>query len=111
MCGARVDDLDLAAGGLLNAVHHGHGLARSVVVQAQDHQVHAGNQRALGGRILAQFGGNADQVDAGHSLQPFADLQTGGAGFAVNEHFEHGETPAIGTGLALQGLRKSQYMG
>jgi hypothetical protein len=58
-------------------------------VQAQDHQVDAGHQFALGRRVLAPFGRDAHQLDLRHLLQPLPDLQAGGAGFAVNEDLGH----------------------
>jgi hypothetical protein len=94
--GAGVNHLDLAASGLFDVVDHGHGLACRVVVQAQHHQVHARNQFALGGRVLAQLGRNAHQLDLGHGLQAFADLQTRGAGFAINKDSGHVNAPARG---------------
>jgi hypothetical protein len=54
--GGGVDDLDGAAGLGGDGVHHGGGFAGGIVVQAQDDQIHTGNQSALGGRVLAQSG-------------------------------------------------------
>ena len=62
-------------------------------MQAEHYQVHLGHQRALGGSVLAQLWGNAHQLNAGHALEPFPNLQAGGAGFAVNEDFVHAELP------------------
>ena len=55
-------------------------------MQAQDDHIHAGHQFLLGERILAQGRINADDLDAGHASQTVADLQAGGAGFAINEN-------------------------
>ena len=56
----------LAVGRAFQLVHQGHGLACRIVVQAQDDQVHAGQQLTLGGRVLASFRRNAHQFDGGH---------------------------------------------
>ena len=60
-------------------------------MQAEDDQIHFRHQRAFGGSVFAQLGGNAHQFNAGHPLEPFPNLQAGGAGFAVNEDFVHAE--------------------
>jgi len=82
-----VDDLGLGAGQLVDQRDR---LARGVVVQAKHHQVDAGHQFALGGRVLSQLGGDAHEFDLRHRLQTFADLEAGGAGFAVDENLGHG---------------------
>ena len=69
-------------------------------MQAQHHQIDLRHQRALGASVLAQFGGDADQLDAGHGLQPFANLQAGGAGFAIYEYFVHVTSPRISNWVA-----------
>jgi hypothetical protein len=88
--GAGVDDAGLLA---RQRVDHGHRLARRVVVQAQDDQVHRGHELALGRRVLAACRVDADHGHAGHVLQPFADLQAGGAGLAVDENPSHARCP------------------
>ena len=87
VCGGGIDDARLAAG---QGVDQRHRLARGIVVQAQDHHVHFAHQLLLGGGILAQCRVDADDLDAGHSGQAFADLQAGGSGLAVDENFVHG---------------------
>ena len=47
---------------------------------------HAGDQVALGGRVLAQFRRDAHEFHLRHRLQAFADLQTRGAVLAVDEN-------------------------
>lgn len=86
MGGGRIDDFGLVA---VQAVDHGHRVARGIVMQAQDDHVDLGHQGALGFRVFAQGRVNADQLDVGHQGQAFANLQPGGAGFAVNENFGH----------------------
>ena len=84
---------DLGAGlaaGRCHGVNDGHGFSGSVIMQAQNDHIDPGHQRAFGSRVFAQFGGNAHQLDAGHVLQPFTDLQARGAGFAVDKNFGHG---------------------
>ena len=84
--GGRVDDAWLGA---RQGIDHRDRLARRVVVQAQDDQIGLGHQRALGLRVLAALRGDAQQAHLGHQRQTFADLQTGGTGFAVDEHGRH----------------------
>ena len=79
------------AGGFGQLVHHGHRFDGGFVVQTQDDQVHTGHERTFGAGVLAQLGRNADDLDAGHGCQPFAYEQAGGAGFAINKYFVHGE--------------------
>ena len=50
----------------LDPVEDGGRFPGGVVMQAQDHQVHAGHQFALGRGVLAQFRRDAHQLDAGH---------------------------------------------
>jgi hypothetical protein len=69
---------------------HGHRLARCVVVQAQHHEVDTGHQVSLGVDVLAQLGRDAHEFDLRHRLEPFANLQAGGTGFAVDEDLGHG---------------------
>jgi len=71
------------------SAYHGHRLACRVVVQTQDDQIGLGHQCPFGFGVLAALGGNAQQAHLGHVRQTFADLQTGGAGFAVDEHGRH----------------------
>jgi len=84
--GRGVDDAGPMAG---QAVNHGHRFARGLVVQAQHHQVGLGHEFALGLGVFAACRVDAQHLDLGHQGQPFADLQTGGAGFAVDENFGH----------------------
>ena len=98
--GAGVNDLDGAARGFFDVVHHGHRLARGVVVQAQDDQVHARDQLAFGSGVFAPLGGNADQLYGGHALQALTNLQPGGASFAIDKNFGHGCHPAKKGGMA-----------
>ena len=86
MGGGGVDDLGLLAGQLVDQRDR---FARRVVVQAQHHEVDAGHQVALGIGVFAQFGSDAHQFDLRHRLEPFADLQAGGTGFAVDENLGH----------------------
>jgi len=88
--GRGVDDLDRAAGLGGDRVHHGRGFARGVVVQAEDDQIDARDQRALGLRVLAQRGIDARQFDPRQRLQALANLQAGGAGLSVDEYPGHG---------------------
>ncbi len=87
-CG-RIDHPRAASIRLFNLVDHGDRLARRGVVQAQDHQVDAGHQFALGGCVLAQLGVDADQLDLRHLLEPLPYLQAGGSGFPINEYLGH----------------------
>ena len=48
-----------------------------------------GHEFTLGLRVLAPLSRNADQLHARHARQSFANLQTGGSGFAVDENFGH----------------------
>jgi anaerobic glycerol-3-phosphate dehydrogenase len=41
--------------------------------------------------VFAQRGVNAQQLQARHGAQAFADLQAGGAGFAVDKNLFHGK--------------------
>jgi hypothetical protein len=77
------------ASGLCNVVDHGNGLNGRVVVQTQDHQVRLRHQGTFGINILAQLRRYAEQFNARHALQAIADLQTRGAGFAVDKYFLH----------------------
>ena len=86
MRGRRIDDLGLFA---RQGVDHGHRLARGVVVQAQNYQVHLGHQVALGGGVFAQRRIDTDQLDASHAVQAFTNLQTGGASLAVDKNLVH----------------------
>ena len=70
-------------------VNHCYGFNSGFVMQAQHHQVHPGQNLALGFRVFAPLGGDADHFDFRHLLQPFADLQAGGSCFAINEDFGH----------------------
>jgi len=97
---ARIDDLDATPARSFYGIDERHRLARSIVVQAQDDQVHLFDQRAFGGRVFALCGGNADQLDLVQALQALTNLQSGGAGFAVNEYFVHGVS--WGQGAACQ---------
>ncbi|MDT4864815.1 hypothetical protein FQZ97_995880 [compost metagenome] len=58
-------------------------------MQAEDHQVHARHQFALGSGVLALLRRDAHQFDLGHRDEPLADLQAGGAGLAVDEDLGH----------------------
>ena len=89
--GRGVNDLGAQlAGSGGNAVHHGHRLDSGIVMQTQNNQVHLRHQRLFGGGVLAQCGINAHQFDLWHGLQTLANLQAGGACFAVNKYFMHG---------------------
>ena len=89
--GRGVNDLGAGlAAGRCHGINDGHCFAGSVIMQTQDDHIDPGHQRAFGGGVFAQFGGDADQLDAGHALQPFTDLQARGAGFAVDKNFGHG---------------------
>ena len=58
-------------------------------MQAEHHQIGLRHQRLLGVGVLAQGRVYADEFHAGHGLQALANLQAGGAGFAINEYFFH----------------------
>ena len=83
---AGVDDARLLA---RQRVDHGHRFACRVVVQAQDDQIDTGHDLALGVGVLAFGRVDADEIDARHVRQPLANLQPGGAGFAVDENLGH----------------------
>ena len=83
MRGAGVEELRR---GVAQSVGQRRGLARRVVGQAQDDEVHFRHHVAPRGRIAATFGGQALQLDVGQRAQPIADAETRGAGFAVDEH-------------------------
>ena len=87
--GGGIDDLGFAAG---QAVNHGHGFDRRLIVEAQNHQVHLRHQVTLGLRVLAQLRRNTDHLHLWHLLQPLANLQARRAGFAVDEYLGHGAT-------------------
>ncbi len=61
------------------------GFARRVVGQAQDHRVGGVQQLGAGGRVLARGPGRWRSGEVVAAFQPLADLQAGGAGFAVDE--------------------------
>jgi len=71
------------------AVDHGHRFDGGIVVQAQHHQIGRGHQFALGLGVFAAGRVDAQNLDLGHQGQTFADLQTCGAGFAVDENVGH----------------------
>jgi hypothetical protein len=90
--GGGVDDAGARfAAFFLERVDHGHGLHCSIVVQAKHDQVGLSDESALGAGVFAQGGVNADQFHAGKALQPFPDLQAGGASFAINKYFLHND--------------------
>ncbi len=88
--GGGVDDARRAPLGERDLGDHGGRLAGRVVVQAEDHEVDAGHELALGGRVLAPLGRDAHELDLGHVREALADEQSGGAGLAVDEYFWHG---------------------
>ena len=55
-------------------------------MQAENDDIGLRHQRLLGGRVFAQGGVDAQQLDACHGLQAIANLQAGGASFAVDEY-------------------------
>ena len=71
-------------------VNHRYGFNSGIIVQAQYDQIRFGHQGAFGIRVFAQGGVDADEFDLRHGLQAFADLESGGACFAVNKNFFHG---------------------
>ena len=64
--------------------HRGRVL-RGVVGQAEHDEIDFRHQGALGVRVLAQFGRDGTQRDAGEARQAVTDLQAGGAGLAIDE--------------------------
>ena len=89
--GGGVDDLGARLASFRrDRVDHGHRFHGGIVMQAQHHQIGLGHQGALGQWVFAQGGGNAQNLHARHVVQAFADLQTGGTGFAVDKNFFHG---------------------
>ena len=66
-------------------------LLRRIVRQAEDDGVGRVQQLGARGRVLALAGIDRDELQVAPALQPLADLQAGGAGFAVDEDFRtHG---------------------
>ena len=60
-------------------------LFRRLVRQAEDHDVDFAVELLLGGRVLARFRRQADELEAGDARELLPDLQAGGARFAVDE--------------------------
>jgi hypothetical protein len=85
--GGRVDDARTRAA---QALDHRDRLARRVVVQTQHDQVDLGHQGLFGLGVFALGRVDAHHFHAGQMRQTFADLQPGGAGFAVDENCGHG---------------------
>ena len=85
-CGG-VDDFGSLAS---KAVDHGDRFTGVVVVQTQDDQIDLRHDLALGLGVFAAVGRDGHQLDVGHALEAFADLQAGRAGFAVDEYVVHG---------------------
>jgi hypothetical protein len=81
--------------GVAGAVQQRHGGARRVIGQAQDHAVGCVDDVALGRFILGALARQADDLDVAAASQPLADLESGGAVFAVDEDFRsaHGLIP------------------
>ena len=79
--GRGIDD---ARGGILDQRD---GLARGIVGQAQDHRVGGVERVGAGVGILAGVVGERDQGDVAAAGEPLVDLDAGGAGGAVDEHF------------------------
>ncbi len=70
-------------------IGQGHGFAGGLVVKAQNHDVGLLIETALSDGVFAQLGGNAQQLHGAFAQQALPDLQTCGAGFAVNEDVVH----------------------
>ena len=85
-------------------VDHGHRFTGRIVVQTQHHQIHLGHQGALGFGIFAFRRINAHHVHGGQQGQTLANLQTSGAGFAVDEYFGHGLRGNVRRGPHEQGV-------
>jgi len=71
-------------------------LAGGVVGQTQDGDIRLGQRLAPRSGVLSALGRDLHQGDVGAILQPLADLQPGGADFAVDEDLVcHGRFPLI----------------
>ncbi len=104
MCSGCVNDARAGASGLgLQGIDHGNRFFGRVIMQAQDHHVCLCNQCTFGLRVFAQSGVDADELNLRHGLQAFADLQTCGAGFAVNKDFFHGVSKGQILDITLRG--------
>ena len=85
MRGRRVDDDGVGVGDEL------HGFLRCIVRQAEDDGVGVVHQFGARGGVLAALGRDGDDLQVAALLEPLADLEAGGAGFAVDEDFSgHG---------------------
>ena len=106
MRGAGVEELRR---GIAQFVGHRRGLARRVVRQAQDDEVHFRHHVAPRDRIAAMFGGKALQLNVGQRAQPVTDAETRGTGFAIDEHTRLGShiDPPVMTELTLAELEAS----
>ena len=68
-----------------HAVDQRDGLLRRIIRQAEDDEVDLLHQRALGGRILALFLGDAFHRDVVLQAEALANAEAGRAGLAVDE--------------------------
>ena len=64
-------------------------LLRRLIRQAEDDDINVCIELPLGLGILTRRGGQAGEHNARQAREPFADLQAGGACFAVNEDCRH----------------------
>jgi hypothetical protein len=86
--GGGVDDAHAGA------FDQGHGLARRLVRQAEDHRVGGVEQLAARLDVLAALGGDGHDLQVAPAGQPLADLDAGGPGLAIDEHLGHGSAPS-----------------
>ena len=84
MGGRGVEDFRRARAKLAGERHR---FLRRVVGQAQDHEIDAGHEVALGARVLALVGVDADDLDVGARRQQLADQKTRRARLAIDENF------------------------
>ncbi len=75
-----------------------HAFARRIVRQAEDGDVGGVEQPLAFGHILALVRIDRDQFEIAPVGQPLADLQSCGAGFAIDEDLcDHGAAPLLGS--------------
>ena len=70
-------------------VHHGDRLTGRIVMQTKNNQIGFLHQLALGGRVFAALGRNAQHLHRRHQGQSLPNLQASGSGFTINKNFGH----------------------
>ncbi|MCY1379139.1 hypothetical protein D9M69_668290 [compost metagenome] len=85
-----------------HAVDHGDGFDGRIVVQTEDDQIGLRHEVALGFGVFAALRRDAQQFDSRHALQALANLQTGGAGFAVDEDLGHDAGCLVSSGSEMR---------